>query len=65
MRYSFLIDVDPEEIFGSEVSDEVIEKWYRTHKEEFILNLYEHARDELKYYGTILYPLEEERLDTL
>ena len=59
MRYSFLIDIDTAEVFGSEVSDEIIEQWFEKHKEEFILNLYEHARNELKYYGTVLYPIEE------
>ena len=59
MRYSFLIDVDPADVFSSEVPDEIIEQWFKKHKEEFILNLYEHARNELKYYGNVLYPVEE------
>ncbi len=58
MRHSFLIDLDLEEILDEDFSDEEIELWFQAHKEEFVLNLYEHAQTEIKYFLRELYPLK-------
>ena len=58
MKEFFLVDVDINDALDSDFSDDQIKSWLNEHKEEFILNLHEHATNELKYFLRELYPLE-------